>query len=242
MLYFFYGTDTDKVRARARGVIAAMKKKRSDAEYFRITTESWSPASFEEFISGQGLFERKFIVFADGVLENTEAKEWVTSRLTEIKESENAFIFLERKIDAASLKKIEKAAQEAKKFDVASSGISQWGSKEFHVFSLADALGERDRKRLWVLLAESFMHGETPEAISGVLFWQVKSMLAAQNAHSASESGLKPFVYMKSKRYALAYTPEELQKLSREILSLYHDSHRGIHDFETGLERFALSI
>ncbi len=244
MLFFIHGTDSDKARARAKAVVGIMQTKRPGAEYFRVTPDTWSAADFEQFAGGQGLFERKFIVFADGIFENVEAKEWVSGNLKELKESENGFIFLERKVDAESLKKIEKVAQESKKFDAAEKTyVSRPGfNTSFNIFTLADALGSRNKVRFWSLLSEAFMQGISPEEINGVLFWQTKAMLAAASAPSAALSGLKPFVYTKSRRYADAYGREALVSLSRKLIAMYHDAHRGIHDFATSLERLALSI
>ncbi len=241
MIYCHYGSDGEKARARSKAVIAALKQKRPDAEFFRVTSESWSPEAAEQFIEGQGLFERKFIVFFDGVLESTETKTWTVERLDAFKASENAFVFLERSLDAVSVKAFEKVAQEIKSFDAAKP-VNRFGKGDFNTFALADALGERDKKKLWVLLSEALMNGFSPEEISGVLAWQVKSMHAAALAHNASESGLKPFVFMKSRRYADNYSREELLGLSRALLSMYHDSHRGLSDFSSALERFAFSL
>src|SRR3989344_4785933 len=240
MLFFFYGSDTDKARARARGVIDVMKKKRPDAEYFRVTTSSWDAATVEQFIEGQGLFERKFIVFFDGVLEQVEVKEWLAQRAQEFSKSENAFVFLERSVDAATLKKFEKVAQEVKKFD-ADKSLAGLSKSDFNIFALADALGAKDKKRLWSLLAEAFMRGVTPEEVGGVLFWQVKAMLAASGG-GAGDSGLKLFVHSKSSRYAEGFQHSELVSLSRNLISIYHDSHRGLRDFSSALERFSLSL
>lgn len=241
MLYFFYGKDTEKARARARGVISAMKKKRPEAEYFRVTSDTWNPAMFEEFISGQGLFERKSIVFADGALERAEAKVWVTGHLKEIAASENAFVFLERTADAETRKKFEKIAQECKEFPLEETAVPA-SRTEFNVFSMTDALGQRERARLWSLMSEALMRDVTPEEINGVLFWQVKSMLAASLSKSAANAGLKPFVFEKSRRYAARFRPGELAALSRALVSLYHDAHRGVHEFSAGLERLSLSL
>src|ERR1043165_5660431 len=117
MLYFFYGTDTDKARARAKAVIEVMKGKRPDAEYFRVTADNFDQALFESFAESQGLFERKFIVFVDGVFDRPEAKEFIVENCLALAESENAFVILERAVDAASVKKIEKSARETKKFE-----------------------------------------------------------------------------------------------------------------------------
>ena len=244
MLYFFYGTDTGKARAHARAVIAVMKKKRLQAEYFRVTAEQWNEGAFEEFVSGQGLFEQKMIVFADGLFENADAKDWVVAHASDLGTSENAFVFLENKADAASLKKIEKVAQECKNFASASveNARGRFSNQGFNIFTLADALGQRDRVRLWSLLSEAFMEGITPEEINGVLFWQTKAMLSASLSGSATDAGLKPFVYEKSRRYASMYKPGELTALSRRFISMYHDAHRGLHDFATALERLALTL
>lgn len=240
MLYFFYGTDRDKARARARGVIAAMRKKRPDAEYFRVTGDTWQDAQLEEFVSGQGLFERKFVVFADGAFENANAKSWVAANLAGIGTSENAFVFLESSLDAATRKKIEKVAQECREFEAPAK--PRRSANSFNIFALADALGARERRKFWSLLSEAFMEGGSPEEINGVLFWQVKSMLAARDARSAAAAGLSPFVYTKSKRYASNYEHEELERLSLALVSIYHDAHRGLTDFPTALERLALSV
>lgn len=242
MFYISFGADSDKARAHAKGVIAAMKKKRPDAEYFRVTADLWDSAVAEQLLGGQGLFDQKCIVFFDGILENTEAKEWIASRAGDFGKSENAFVFLERVIDAPTAKKFEKSAQEIKKFESEAKTFNRFGKGEFNTFALADALGERNKKQLWILLSEAFMKGITPEEIGGVLSWQTKSMLAAQNAKNASESGLKPFVFMKSRKYSDNYSTDELLTLSRNLLSIYHDSHRGLRDFSSALERFALSL
>lgn len=241
MLYFFYGTDTDKARAHARAVIAVMQKKRPDAQYFRVTSENWSAASFEELVGSQGLFEQKIIVFADGTFETKEAKEFMLAHAGELAESENAFVFLEKSADAASLKKISKAAREVKEF-ASLEARSKRPIGEFNVFSLADALGERNKTKLWPLLSEAFMSGASGEEVSGVLFWQVKAMLAARTVESATSAGLSPFVFSKSKRYAAKYSFSDLANLSRSILSSYHDAHRGLTDLSVSLERLALKL
>jgi hypothetical protein len=179
-------------------------------------------------------------VFADGIFENKEAKEWTLEQVSRLASSENAFVYLEEKLDAASLKKIEKVAEEVKSF--VAPELLRSARREFNVFSLADALGKRKSLHLWSLLLEAFLNDVSPEEVCGVLFWQVKAMLLATLEKSASAAGLKPFVYEKSRRYALLYRKEELLDLSRKLVSIYHDAHRGIHDFPTALERFALTL
>ena len=81
-----------------------------------------------------------------------------------------------------------------------------------------------------------------PEEIHGILFWQVKSIVLASRTKSATEAGLNPFVYSKAKSFAENFNQQELDKILEDIVRLYHDAHRGLHDFETAMEIFILSL
>ena len=68
----------------------------------------------------------------------------------------------------------------------------------------------KDKKKLWLGLMQSFRAGEKAEAVAGLMAWKARQMRDA--------------------------------KLSRELVALYHDSHRGAGDLELLLERFALKL
>jgi len=237
MLYFLHGNDTDSARAKAHGMIESMQKKKPDAEIFRLTSDNWSGASLDELAGSQGLFERKFIVFGSRLFENKEIKEAVLEKLQDIGRSENVFIFLEGAVDKPSLALIEKVAAKVQNFEK-----NQTKKEEFNMFALADALGERNRGRLWMLYTKAMREGAAAEEISGILFWQVKAIIQAARAEGPAAAGMSPFVFQKSKRYAKNFSGEEISGLASKIVSLYHDAHRGLVDFEVGLERFALSL
>jgi len=110
----------------------------------------------------------------------------------------------------------------------------------FSIFSLADALGERDKKRMWVLYREAIDLGISPEEIVGTLFWQVKMILLAHRVKKATDAGVKDFPFSKAQRYAKNYSLDEIQKLSSDIISIYHEAHRGKVDFEIELEKLIL--
>ena len=80
----------------------------------------------------------------------------------------------------------------------------------FDQYGVATALGNKDKKRLWLGLMQSFRAGEKAEAVAGLMAWKARQMRDA--------------------------------KLSRELVALYHDSHRGAGDLELLLERFALKL
>ena len=236
-------------------------KKKPDAAFFRLTAESWNQASFEEYLAGQGLFNDKYIVFLDNILEETSIKDYILEKLPEISKSANIFIWLERKVAKPVADKIKKSAEKAQEFlETSESGrdfsvegglpapseARQAGKTfslgEFNIFSLADAFGRRDKKNLWTLYQKAIMREIPAEEISGVLFWQLKSMILAEKSKNADEAGIKPFVYSKAKAFARNYKEDELKNISSELVSIYHDSHRGMGEFEMALERFILGI
>ena len=251
MLYFLYGTDTTKARAKLHELLDTLQKKKPDAALFRVESEQWNDAQFEEFLGGQGLFSQKYIVVLDRVFENAEAKATVVGKLKEIADSDNVFMFIEPVVDAASLKKIEKHAQKTQEFEekksagAAGAGAFGGGSGSgapFNIFSLTDAFGTRDKKKLWVLYQQALASGSQPEEIHGILFWQLKSMILAAESGSAAESGLKPFVYQKSKGFAARFSRDELRSLSGAFIDIYHNARRGISEMDVALEKFILSI
>jgi len=244
MLYVFYGENTDGAREKARGFVDSLLAKREGSLLFRITPDTWSETLVEEYLGGQGLFVQKYIVWLDGLLDDKEIREKVRNFLSEMKTSQNIFVILEKKFDAATLKEVKKHAE--KILEVAetnaSGGKKAWSVGDFSIFSLADALGEKDKKKLWVLYREAIDRGIPPEEIVGTLFWQVKMIILAHVAPTAAEAGVKDFPFNKAKRYAKNYSLGEAQKLSSTLVSLYHDAHRGKIDFEIGLEKFLLEI
>ena len=243
MFYFLYGEDKEKARGKAHELLDSLVKKRPKASFFKVDGENFNLGKLEEFIGGQGLFDNKQIVFLDNILEDKEIKEEVLDKIKEIKESPNAFIFLEKKADKATLGKMEKSAEKIQEFkatgDIAFVGKS---ADRFDVFSLTDVFGRRDKKNLWALYQGALSQNVSPEEINGILFWQLKSMIVASLSKDANESGLKPYVFQKSKSFARNYSEEEMKNMSSALVSIYHDSRRGIHDFEIALEKFILNI
>ncbi len=259
MLYLLYGSDFKKSREKLHSTIDSLLKKKPDASFFKSDSSDFSEGQLDELISSQGLFEKKYIVQADGLFSDKKSKEIVLDKLDKISESENIFLFIEEKIDKPTLKKIEKVAQKVQEFD----GGHQNGSRkfsvvggdevdlgEFNIFNITDALGRKDKKELWVLCQRAGRHNIPAEEIYGILMWQIKSILIAKKSKSAEESGLKPFVYNKSLRFAKNFKDPktsgsgegELEKISSQLISIYHDARRGLVEFDVSLERFVLNL
>jgi DNA polymerase III delta subunit len=243
MIYFIYGNE-GKARAKAHEVIDSLQKKKPDASLFSFNSLSYDEGAFIDLVEGLGLFEQKYIVFLDNVFENKEVKESLVKKLAGMSEAEHAFVMLEKMIDKATLGKIEKKAFKVEDFSEKKDdgAPSRGGVAKFNAFDMADALGRKDKKALWVLYQKALEHDSVPEEIHGMLWWQVKAMMLAKTAKTAAEADLNPYVFSKSRSFAEKFSNDDLARISSTLVALYHDSHRGLGEFEVGLERFILSL
>ncbi len=55
-------------------------------------------------------------------------------------------------------------------------------------------------------------------------------------------TGLHPYVVKKTASASRFFTEEELSRYSAELINLYHDSRRGLADFDAGLEKFLIKL
>jgi hypothetical protein len=238
MIYAITGEDRAGVGKLTDSIVAILQKKRPDAALFRISGDEWSRDIFDSVASGQGLFEHKYIVVLDSIFQNEEAAEYVESRMAEFKKSEHAFIFVEISPKAPIKKLLEKHAEKTwSPAEVKGSPAPQ----KFNIFSLTDALGERDRAKLWVLYQKALASGSEPEEIHGILFWQIKALVGAASSKSAVEAGLKPFVWGKAQSFLKNYSLPELKKISGDMVSLYHNARLESLELRDSLEVFLLS-
>lgn len=252
MLYVFYGqTELGYADARdkAKAFTDGLLKKRDGALLFRITADESSRDIISSYIESQGLFIQKYIVVLDGVLSDSKKAEDIIDLLPDLKASPHIFVIIESGISASLLKKIEPHADSIKLSEgknESKSGGADFGaakSGEFaSLFVLADAMGNRDKKKAWQLYREAIDRGTVAEEIIGTLFWQMKMILLALQTTSANAAGVKDFPYQKAKRFAANFTLEEAASLSHTLISIYHDSHRGFINPEIELEKVMLSL
>lgn len=217
MIYLLYGTDIIKSRKKLHTLLDSMFTKKPDAAFVRIEAGEFDESRIGEFVGSQGLFTNKYIIVFDNLFVDKNTKNVLLKNLKEISKSENIFIFLEEKLNKTELNKFEKYAEKVQEFKTVSKEV-----KKFDIFSLANALGKRDKKNLWVLYQKAKMHNIADEQIHGILFWKIKDTLLSSR-HSS-------------------YSQEELKKLSNTLMSLYHDTRRGIHELDNAMERFILGI
>ena len=172
---------------------------------------------FIELISSNSLFAEKFSVILNNVLEDKDIKSFIFNKLDDIKNSENIFVFLENKALKDTLAKFEKVEAEIKKFELSTGKIAS--VKEFNIFSLADAFGRRDKKNAWLIFQEAVAKNIAPEAISGMIFWKIKTLILSKSKF---------------------FSDLELKKMSSKLISIYHESRRSNQEPLINLEKFIL--
>ncbi len=219
MIYLYHGTDIQKIIKKSHELIDSLKKKKPDASFFKIDSEHFSIAMLDEYIGGQGLFSNKYIVLLDRLSENKEIKEEFISKIKEISESENIFIIIEGKLDKATLSKIEKKAEKVVAFEIEEKNKIK---KDNNVFAIADAIGKKDKKTAWIMYREAIDRGEVVEALHGMVFWKIKTLILSGGNSVWSKS--------------------DLLKVLDELITIYHEARRGRYELESRFEGFILGI
>jgi len=236
MLYFLYG-DVPKAADKARSMVEALLNKQPDAARFKIDSQNWVEGEMEGLLHGQGLFSQRYIIELRHLLETADTADSVISFLPEIAQSENIFIWVDRDASAKHLAEIEKHAAKVQEFKTTPKSTKP----DFNLFSLGDALIERNKQKLWILFQDALSYFPAEE-IHGTLFWQMKSMVLTTKVSSASEADMNPFPFNKAKAAIKKYSEKEMEKMLVRLISVSHDSRRGKHDFGIALERWILSI
>jgi DNA polymerase III delta subunit len=232
MYYLYYGEDTGKAREHA---IAFLNTLRSNHTVTSVGDDTLSEAMLQDMLGAHSLFNEKEVYVLDTISRTPEAFSILSNSLREIAASQNLFVVIEEKIGVKEEKLFKAHAERAQVY-------ARPPQKEFNVFALTDALLQRDKKTLWVLLTEAAREGKSSEEIIGTLLWQLKTMRLASLTSSAEEAGLKPFVYDKAKRGLRSFTKEELTDRAHSLTLLYHEGHTGKRAIDHALEAWVLSL
>ena len=247
MIYFYYGTDTESARKKAKITVDSLVAKKPEATVIKIGDEDVVEDRISELVGGQSLFSIKYIVYFHRTLDNKKNREVILKNIKDIAKSDNIFIFAEGKMDKTALTKIEKNAEKIQEFIKPAKTLNKKEKlaligEKIDFFEFADALGRRDKRGLWVLYQDALAEQVPAEEVHGIFYWQVKSMLLAKKCKTPEEANMKSFPFEKSRGYSGNYKDGELEKMSSELVSMYHEAHRGNTDFFVALEKFILCL
>lgn len=234
MLYALYGKDIKRTRKKLSALIDSLTKREPHAAHIVLDQETATTDALSAYVSSQGLFASRAIVVLDRITENKETQVAFLEKVRDIAESGNVFIFVDETPDAKVKKALEKYADRVQVFDAV-----EKEQETFNLFSLTDALGARDRKKLWVLYQQALRSGARPEEIHGVLFWQAKTLLLVAAGDTKT---VKAYPARKSQGFLKNYTQDELEALSQKLVAVYTNDRRGIVPFALSLEKLVLEI
>lgn len=234
MLYIIHGNDRQKGRAQFAKLRDALLV---HGENVVVVPEG---SVSKETLSGQavtrGLFGEVSVFVFDGVLEKKEDQEIVARTVPLLAESPNHFLVFEPVLVKEFADEARQGAKEM--IDCSVKKIDE--RPAFNIFSLGDALGERNKKELWVRYQQAVLAGLESEEICNTLFWTVKNMALMKNTPSGNNADLNPFVAQKARTFAKKYSMDEIVELSRTLMTTYHEAHRGGEPMHIALERFIL--
>lgn len=214
MLYFIYGTSATR-RHDARDALLKKNNLTHDRLVTKQARES-SVAELEHVAGGASLFDEQLVVVFEYPFLDESFGELLLAHAHALVESRNHIFVVEREVTKDIVRSFEKAGAEL--FEC--NEPKEAKQKAFNIFSITNAFSARDKKETWLKYREAIAAEESPEAITGILFWSVKNMI--------------------SKKYFSKWKREELEQVSRELVKLVHQAHAGAFDFEEELERFLL--
>jgi DNA polymerase III delta subunit len=176
MLYFYFGTDSEKMRDALAATLAQTK-----LPVVRVT-DAHAEADLEAALMGGGMFGERRVVVLDGTLANDAFRPRVLAALESLKTSGDTYFIVEASLEAETRKRVEKCAEKSERFDAPKAAK---GGKT--IFALANALQGGKKKELWVGYQKELAAGEAPEAIHGVLFWAAKQQLLRRPADARAK-------------------------------------------------------
>lgn len=232
MLYVYFGKNV--VGAREKALLRARTLSSESMPIERITSDTYAEGILNDLAKSPTLFGGTKTVLLDTPSENELFADAVYSSLNMLAESSHHFVLIEHVLSVSQKKECTRYAE------CTEETAPQETKEEYNAFRFCDALLERDKKKLWLLFMES--DGVPREEIIGILMWQLKVLRLAEKCGSADEAGLKPFVYQKAKRALVKFKQGDVERLSFELLTLYHLAHLGKCDMNTELEKWFLSV
>ena len=222
MLYLFYGSDVEKVRAKAFEWVAKARAKEPNLAYVRLAREELTSTALEDAALSGGLFVKRLLILIDDPFQKSEEAEETESifeeHLDALAASDNAIVILAPKLVATKAKKLVAKAKMEYRYDL--SAQASRPEREFNT-NLVNALATRSREKLWLEVNRALRAGDAPEMLHGLLHWKARDLM---------EKGSR------------AWTPQESRALSLSLISLLQSSRRRGLDLPLSLERFALSL
>ena len=212
MIYLFAGDDTRRKLSSYENFLQSVP---TNTEIFSINRNNFDKIQIESLYSGAGLFFSKGVILFENILEREEQRDFILEKLPLIKESSNNFVFLEGKLNKATLDTFKKERAELNIFE-----LPKEKKEKFDNFLVANAFANKDKLNLWIYFRQAIDLGVGMEELTGVLFWKIKDMILRKNYSKFSE--------------------DELENFAAQISYLLPEARKSGRDAETAFEEFLL--
>lgn len=207
MIYIVSGNDSKNKNIFLKGLY------NNNLPILLSKTEINKSSLFEQASSVSLFGETPIVLIENGIKEiNNILKE---KDIDILNKSKTVFILLEERVLVSDLKRYKKDCL-IKDFNIDNKKQISQSS----IFNIADSFSQRDKINTWILFRNAISTNISPEEISGIIFWKIKTMILNGNKN---------------------FSINELKNMSSKIVSIYHNSHKGDVDFTVGLEEFILS-
>jgi hypothetical protein len=208
MIYLIYGNDNTEKNIKIKDLALG-------ASIVRVPAGQITKNAITSFSNQAQLFGESPVVVIESAL-SEEDNIFDTEMLESMKDSENIFIFSEDNLTQAFIKKYKKYLEDTFLFDK-----KEASKPKANTFLIADMFARRDKVGTWTSYIDLVESGEAPEAISGILFWKIKTMILSNSSRP--------------------YSQKELSTASSNLVDIYHKGHSGELDTRVALEQFILS-
>jgi len=236
MIYLFHGDNWDSKQKKIESFLENLRIEHVFGSETYMDVDSFSEKELSGLIDSKTLFDGISLVTLRNIFQEEDYTTTMVTYLPTLSLSPNIFLINEGTLKKDILKKISQHSKEIFSFEEEKLRKEKDGT----MFALADACGERNKKKLWILYQKFLTQGVDSNQILGILFWQIKTMLMARDT-SGPVSGINPYVLKKVRGYNKNYTEKELQELSKKIILLHGMSREGVN-LEIGLEKLILSL
>ncbi len=229
MIYLFAGDDINKKISNYQKFVDSLPKGPSlnpqeTTEIFFIINNNFDFMQIESFFSGPSFFSDKQIIVFKNIFENEKILNFILEKLNLMSTSQNDFIFLEGKLNKATLDLFKKARAELNIFE-----LSKMQKEKFDNFLLANDFGQRNKLNLWIHFRQAVEKGVMLEELSGVLFWKIKTMILSKSQLNATDIGQK-------------FSEIELKNYATKLSYLLPEARKSGLDAEIAFEKFLLEI
>lgn len=258
MIYLLYGKDATRSRQKLNELLRFFRSKDNSVSIFKIDEYDFEKEKLEELSRSSTLFGGKPVVVFNRIFADKNVSKIILENIDLYAASKNIFIFYEGEIEKEILELLKEKSVKVQKFNLSAGNSAIGGTKAgklggkeyggYNPFLICDAIGEKNKKRAWLLFQDALLTGVPAEEIFWKIWWQAKTMLSVKIASEAGaknlekETGFHPYVIKKNLGFLRNFSFKELDNFSWKLVELYHNARRGLADFEIGLEKILINV